>query len=366
MTHSRTFIFAGGGTGGHIFPALAIAEQLRAADPGAAFLYLVSSRPLDAEVLAARGERFVPLPARPLLTSPLGVARFVGSWGPSVRAARGAIREAQGRGPHLVAMGGFVCPPAVQAARAQRVPVSLVNLDAVPGLANRWAARRAGRVLTSAPVPGRRWEAVGPIVRAQALPGGTPGECRRRLGLDPDRPTLFVSGGSQGARSINRFMAAFARAEGSALAGWQVIHQTGPDAEGGLAEAYAAGGTGAMVVPFLTEVGLAWGAADLAVARAGAGSVAEAWASRTPTVFLPYPHHADEHQRANARPLEAAGGAVVVTDRIDPEANLAEHGAMLAALLSYAQRREAMRGALAGLGPADGAARVAAALLDAG
>lgn len=359
---SPAFIFAGGGTGGHIFPALAIAERLRERHPLARAHFLVSERPLDAEILTKLGESHDPLPAQPLIKRPLALARFAMSWGPSVQAARAAIRSLQTDGPvALVAMGGFVSPPAVRGALAERAPVTLVNLDAVPGLANRWVAKRAHDVVTSTPVPGRAWELVGPIVRRAALPPADAGACRSRLGLDHDRPTLFVSGGSQGARSINTLMYALART--NALAGWQVVHQTGRDADPELAGAYAAVGVRASVVEFIDEVGVAWGAADLALGRAGAGTVAEAWATRTPTVFLPYPYHADEHQRRNAEPLAAAGGALILTDRIDAEANLAEHGRVLADLLASADRRARMRTALEALGPADGADRVAERLL---
>lgn len=356
------FVFAGGGTGGHIFPALAIAERLRERDPSARAHFLVSQRPLDAEILSRLGEAHGPLPAKPLIKRPLALARFAMSWGPSVRATRGTIRSLREGGPvALVAMGGFVCPPAVRGALAERAPVTLVNLDAVPGLANRFVARRAHDVVTSTPVPGRDWELVGPIVRRAALPPADAAACRERLGLDPGARTLFVSGGSQGARSINELMLALAR-EG-ALAGWQVVHQTGRDADPAIAEAYEAAGVRARVAEFFDEVGLAWGAADLAIGRAGAGTVAEAWASRTPTVFLPYPYHADEHQRRNAEPLAAAGGAVILSDRVDPAANLAEHRGALAGLLTDASRLTAMRDALGSLGPPDGADRVAERLL---
>lgn len=356
------FVFAGGGTGGHIFPALAIAERLRERDPSARAHFLVSQRPLDAEILSRLGEAHEPLPAKPLIKRPLALARFAMSWGPSVRATRQLVRSLGEHGPvTLIAMGGFVCPPAVRGALAERAPVTLVNLDAVPGLANRFVARRARDVVTSTPVPGRDWELVGPIVRRAALPPAGAAECRTRLGLDPGVPTLFVSGGSQGARSINELMLAFARA--GTLAGWQVVHQTGRDADPLIVGAYEAAGVRAHVAEFLDGVGLAWGAADLAIGRAGAGTVAEAWASRTPSVFLPYPYHADEHQRRNAEPLADAGGAEICRDRIDPGANLAEHGAMITQVLADAARREAMRRALEQIGPADGADRVAERLL---
>src|SRR5690606_17160522 len=105
-----------------------------------------------------------------------------------------------------VAMGGFVAAPCAQAARVEKVELALVNLDAVPGKANRWIARRADRVLTAADVGPPEWARIGAIVRRQALAPGSPAACRAALGLDPDRPVLLVTGASQGARSLNELM----------------------------------------------------------------------------------------------------------------------------------------------------------------
>jgi UDP-N-acetylglucosamine--N-acetylmuramyl-(pentapeptide) pyrophosphoryl-undecaprenol N-acetylglucosamine transferase len=193
-----------------------------------------------------------------------------------------------------------------------------------------------------------------------------PGECRRGFLLHPDRPTLLVTGGSQGASSINRFLVAFARARASALTGWQVIHQTGasgPDAERDeVAAVYRDLEIPAHVTEFLEDMGRAWGAADLCVCRAGAGNVGEAWATRTPCVFMPYPFHKDAHQRANALPLVQAGAAVLAHDAVDPGANLEEAGSALAELLADPAARAGLRAALESLGPADGAQRVARAI----
>ncbi|MCE7974670.1 MAG: UDP-N-acetylglucosamine--N-acetylmuramyl-(pentapeptide) pyrophosphoryl-undecaprenol N-acetylglucosamine transferase [Leptolyngbya sp. PLA1] len=363
---SSTIFFAGGGTGGHIFPAVAIAEQILKTHPDARCIFLCSERPLDAEILraqsiAGRAAEFQAIPAQPFGVRPRALLKFLRTWGGSIRASRELIRDARARGPVvMVAMGGFVAAPAAQAARVERVPTLLVNLDAVPGLANRWIARFASRVVTSAPVPGRAWRAVPPIVREGALRRGSPAECRHALGLDTSRPVLLVTGASQGASSINRFMQAFAAGSARPLAGWQVIHQTGKTDAAECREAYAAAGVPARVQPFFDEMGACWGAAEAAVSRAGAGSVAEVWASGVPTIFLPYPYHRDQHQRFNAAPLERAGGALICTDLIDPARNLDTLGPLLADLLSNPERRKALREGLASLGPADGAARCAA------
>lgn len=363
----RTFLFAGGGTGGHIFPGLAIAEELRARDPSARCVFLCSDRPLDAEILTREGAEFRPLAARPPGLRPRTLYRFARSWGPSVRGARNMIAGEGGRGRsvRVVAMGGFVAAPGAQAGRAERVPVLLVNMDAVPGKANRWIARRASRVVSACRAPGFAppWEQVPPIVRRAARGTGDAAASRGLLGLNPALPTLLVTGASQGARSVNRLMTRLLEDQPLALQGWQVVHQTGAGEDAAVTEAYARAGVPALVKPFFSAMGEAWGAADLAISRAGAGSVAEAWANRVPTVFLPYPYHRDQHQRHNALALEEVGGAVIVEDLIDEERNAAGAGKVILRIIRDLGERQRMAAALRRLGPADGAARIAGMLL---
>jgi UDP-N-acetylglucosamine--N-acetylmuramyl-(pentapeptide) pyrophosphoryl-undecaprenol N-acetylglucosamine transferase len=154
-------------------------------------------------------------------------------------------------------------------------------------------------------------------------------------------------------------MALLAQREAGAFRGWQVLHQCGAGDEEFLREAYAAAGVPAVVKAFLPGMGDAWRAADLAVSRCGAGAVGEVWASGTPSVFLPYPYHRDQHQKWNAQPLVETGGAVLVDDKIEPGATCAGLSPVLTRLLGDAQARQSMRHALGRLGPADGAERVA-------
>lgn len=366
--------FAGGGTGGHIFPALAIAEELTdmAAGSGQAdeprelrCTVLCSQRPIDAGILSRRHVPHEALPARPPGWQPGAAWRFATGWVASVRRVRAMLAAARSVGAvvKLVALGGFVAPPAVRAAVLEHVPVMLVNLDAVPGRANRWIARRAQHVVTTAEVGIPTWQRIHPIVRREAVAAGDAGMCRRALGLDPFRRTLLVTGASQGARSINRLMVRLLDEQRPVFAGWQVIHQTGAGDQEEAALAYARADVPAHVVPFLDRMGLAWGSADVALCRAGAGTVAEAWANRIPAVFLPYPYHRDRHQRFNAQPLVSAGGAVVVEDCVDDARNAANAGLVLTTLLGDPDRLAAMQAAMRSLPPADGARRVAELLL---
>lgn len=363
---SATAVFAGGGTGGHIFPAIAIAQQLA---PTIEPVFVCSTKQLDARIIRAAGHEPVAIHAQPFAIKPLALARFVRAWGGTVRAGRALIRARPGP-VVVVAMGGYVAPPVVQAGRAQRAAIMLVNLDATPGKANRWIARHAHRVVSTVPIAGRDWPVVGPIVRREAIAPCDAAACRSMLGLEPDRPTLLVTGASQGARSLNLLMARFVQTHPKALARWQVIHQGGT--VGGLAQAqraYQDAGIPALAVEFLDPMGPAWGACDLALSRAGAGSVAEARANSVPAIFVPFPGHRDEHQAANAREAAGVGAAVLARDQRDAGANLATIGSALAELLPDADRLARMAGAWSQLGAADGApatARIIESLLGAG
>lgn len=375
MAGGHAFIFAGGGTGGHIFPAIAIAEELARADSNATSIFVCSTRPLDSEILSKETLGNLPvtfraIDARPFGLRPRALWRFLTGWGGSLRAARSIIRECASthRRVTVVAMGGFVAAPMAQAARVEGVPLILVNLDAVPGRANRWISGRADRVFTASPLsdhaPTRaksEWTLVPPIVRASAVTTMSPEECRRRLGLDPNRRTLLVTGASQGAGSINELMIALVQKNPEIFTShrWQVIHQTGRAGVDAVRDAYRAAGVPCLVEEFFRTMGNCWRAADVAVSRSGAGSVAEAWANATPCVFMPYPYHKDEHQRFNAMPLVDVGAAVVAKDRIDPAANLNDAGSTIAGLLSDPESIVPLRRAYERLGPADGARRVA-------
>ena len=365
---ARVFVFAGGGTGGHLYPGLAVAERLHAmASESVEIVFMCSQRPLDSRILEHEGVRYEVLPAQPMSVRPRGLVRFVGSWGKAVRSARAVLRELAQRGPvRMAAFGGFVAAPAVQAARVERVPVTLVNLDAVPGKASRWIARHAQSCYTVGTPVGRSrpWTSIRPIVRAQAVASDDAPTCRRAMGLEPDRPALLVTGASQGARTLNGLMLHVLRTEPAALARWQVIHQSGDRDADELRGAYESAGVGARVEPFFHEMALAWGSADAAMSRAGAGSVGEAWANRVPTVFVPYPYHRDMHQRYNAAALVEAGAAMLADDRLDPAANAQSVWPALRELLGDEGRRASMRAALTDLGPADGAQTIAQALLD--
>ena len=365
----RAILFAGGGTGGHIYPNVAIAEALAELAPDLQPRFLVSNRESDDATMRKLGYAYHRSPVRPLpsVKKPWQAVGFLRSWRRATAQVRQIIAEHEVAA--VVATGGFVSGPGIVAAARTGTRRALVNLDAVPGKANRRLVRLCPDVFTAYAhelLPGA--ETIGLPLRAASRFAGTPAEAKAALdlGLDPAKPLLFVTGATHGAESIVRLMEAWVGHADhvEALAGWQVLHQCGtldPDA---LAKAYDDAGVPAKVVRYLDGMGTAWRASDLAIARAGAGTVAEAWANATPTVFLPNPYHQDQHQRHNAQPMVDAGGAVMVSDHVDPAINLAEVVPAITSWLTDRSRREAMREAAEKSTPPDGARVVAQWLVD--
>ena len=308
-------VLAGGGTGGHIEPMLALADALRRRSDGQLRITcLGTARGMETRLVPARGYDLrlippVPLPRTPtpdLLKVP---GRVVGS----VRATRALLEELAA--DVVVGFGGYVALPAYLAARRAKVPVVVHEQNALPGLANRIGARIAARVAVTVPgTPLRRGELVGMPLRT-AISGldrtARRAEARAAFDLDPDRPTLLVFGGSQGAASLNR--AAVGAADALTAAGIQVLHARGPKNTEVSVPARAAGSAPYVVVDYVERMDLAYAAADLALCRSGAVTVAELSAVGLPAVFVPLPIGNGE-QRRNALPVVEAGGGLLVAD----------------------------------------------------
>ncbi len=366
-------LFAGGGSGGHIFPNLAVVERLFERRLNVTPRLLVSERSVDEQIAQAAALSFDAVPAVPFVKSPSGAMRFVTQFGAGRHRVGQLIKQLGGASAvrALISTGGFASGPAVAAAKSLKIPIALVSLDAKAGHANRVLARKADRVFAAFhgdTLP--RAEVVGYPLRYTAVSHLDPSSAKAGLGLDPQKSTLLVFAGSQGARTINRAMAEWMTRTGvpRKFERWQVLHYTGPpgsSAEEGatdheaLRRAYAGAGVSAVVEPFGHRMGLAWASADLALTRAGAGTVAEAWANAVPTMFLPYPYHKDEHQRLNVLPLSNAGGAVLMRDRIEPNDNVAEISGPLVDLMNNANQRQAMSRVLRDRPMGDGAAVIA-------
>ena len=219
-------LFAGGGTGGHIYPNVGILEALRARRPDAAVRFLVSNRPGDAKIMDRLGEDWTASPVRPLptLRRPWEALPFLRAWRRGTAQVRRLVQEHDIRA--VVATGGFVSGPAIAAAASSGLPRAMVNLDGVPGQANRLLVRRCSRVFTayrSPLLPSA--EVIGLPLRRASVGERDPAAARRALDLPPERPLLFVTGATHGATSVIETMMALVRREpfADALGPWQVL-----------------------------------------------------------------------------------------------------------------------------------------------
>jgi UDP-N-acetylglucosamine--N-acetylmuramyl-(pentapeptide) pyrophosphoryl-undecaprenol N-acetylglucosamine transferase len=304
-------LLAGGGTAGHTSPLLATADALRRLDPSAEITCVGTPRGLETTVVPAAGyplELIPPVPLPRAVNAEL--ARVPVNLRRAVRAAREVLDRI--RPDVVVGYGGYVSLPVYLAARRRRVPVVVHEQNALPGLANKVGARIAARVGVSFPdTPLPRAEYVGlPIRRLVSTLDRTAvrAEARAFFGLDPDRPTVVVTGGSQGARRLNDAITAAVPV--FAQAGVQVLHVVGPKNE---LPTVPATGVPYVALNYIDRMDYALAAADLMVCRSGASSVTEAAAVGVPAVFVPLAIGNGE-QRLNALPVVEAGGAVLVAD----------------------------------------------------
>jgi UDP-N-acetylglucosamine--N-acetylmuramyl-(pentapeptide) pyrophosphoryl-undecaprenol N-acetylglucosamine transferase len=360
-----SIVLAGGGTAGHVEPAMAVADALVALDPDVRITALGTQRGLETRLVPERGYHLelitpVPLPRRPsgdLMRLPLRVRR-------AVRQTRAVLDDVEA--DVVIGFGGYVALPAYLAARGgllrrRRIPVVVHEANASAGWANRVGARSANRVLSAVPNPGLgRVEVVGVPVRAAITSldrMALRAEARAHFGFADDARVLLVFGGSQGAQSLNRAVAAAAK--DLAVAGISVLHAHGPKNTLDLREP-AHGEPPYVVVPYLDRMDLAYAAADLAVCRSGAMTVAEVTDVGMPAVYVPLPIGNGE-QRLNALPVVNAGGGLVVDDADLTPSFVAD---AVVSLLNDAGRLQSMTAAAALAGHRDAAQRVAEVALD--
>lgn len=360
--------FAGGGTGGHLYPGLAVANAVVQLRPDALVTFFTTNRPLDAEILGRTSFGRQPQSVQPFTLRPTRWLSFWRAWRESVRAARRAFE--QRRPAAVLGLGGYAAGPPVVAAHALGIRSAILNPDAIPGRANRFLAGRVDRVFAQWAASRGHFPARAGLVQVTGCPiraefsHADGAASRARFGLDPRRPMLLVTGASQGARTINEAMYEVWPRFAALHAEWQLVHLTGAADEATAREAYARSGPGVKVLAFTHEMAGLLAAADMVVSRAGASTLAELAALGKPSILLPYPYHKDDHQTANARVLLEAGAALLVRDMRDTQRT---SPALFDALhqLADADRRAAFARAAHGLGLPHAARDVAEWLLGA-
>jgi len=355
-TGHDTVIMAGGKTGGHLFPGIAVAEILR--ERGLTVLFVGSRGGLEEREIPPLGFSLAFITVgglkgkgllrtlRNLALLPIALVQsFCIIW----RRRVGAV----------VSLGGFAAGPVALAARLCRRQVFVLEQNTLPGITNRLVGRFANMVFTSFPDTRRVFDPVkvrqtgNPVRRAvlDAAPAPLP---------SGGKPVLAVFGGSQGAHSLNATMMCLAADRPDLLGRFFVVHQTGDHDAGAVRERYAQKEIRSIVEPFLRDIGGYYKAADIVVCRAGATTIAELLALGKPAIYVPFPHAADDHQHHNARFVVAQGGGLFVEDA----GPFGERAANLAAAIERHEKEHAeWEHRLLALGTADAAAAVATAIV---
>jgi UDP-N-acetylglucosamine--N-acetylmuramyl-(pentapeptide) pyrophosphoryl-undecaprenol N-acetylglucosamine transferase len=359
-----------GGTGGHLFPGLAVAAQLQ--QRGCAVALLISPKEIDQQAVKSALERRAPSRreiesvhqhAETVLGAPLEIFTlpavglqnrnyfsFAGSFVKSLFAARKIFR--QRRPDAVLAMGGFTSAPPVFIGKDTGIKTFLHESNTIPGRANRFLARFVNEVFVGFPeaaarLKARRVTTTGTPVRPEFQPRDA-AACRTALGLEPDCPTILVVGGSQGASGLNEMILSalplLVNHTSRITHHAQFLHLTGANDFEKVKAAYAARGIKAIVKPFLAEMDLALGAATVAVSRAGASSLAEIAAMRLPALLVPFPAAADNHQFFNASAFEKTGAAMLLEQKNSTPEKVA---AILTELVEDETARSKVQSALA-------------------
>lgn len=356
------YVFAGGGTGGHLYPGLAVAAAVRKSRPGSQVIFLTTTRALDRHLLEKTNYGQIEQTVLPFTLNPLRIPRFLLRWFAQVRAVTEVLKDLRPRA--VLGLGGYAAGPAVVAAHKLGLKAAILNPDAIPGRANRFLARRVRLVIPQWEVSVRYFPSHSPLavwgcpIRPEFAAPVEQAAARAHFGLEPDRPVVLVTGASQGARSVNRVMRLIWPEFSHSYPEWQLLHLTGQADEAETSEGYRQAGSLAFVLAFTHEMWLAVAASDIVVSRAGASTLAELTAIGRSSILLPYPYHRDRHQHANARVLVEAGAAFLIEDRLEPELNRMPVAAALAKLADPAVRASMTRAALT-LRKADAAERVA-------
>ncbi len=396
MQNTFHVVFAGGGTGGHLFPGLAVAEKLSANRPGLRITFVGTGKPLERQRVAAAGFDYVSLPSRPLPRRASEAISFVVENVAGYFAAGRLLDEEHVAG--VVALGGYASVPMGRAAARRRLPLILLEQNVLLGKANRWLSRCAGLLCTSFAETEqqirfrRAVRCTGNPVRGfetdQELPspacctqqdgrgaggeGGFQSKTMNSSHIGPivphpgplpegeeNQPRLIVLGGSGGARSLNENVPRALYKIRHLLTGWEILHQSGEAGLESTRDLYHKFALEARVEAFWPELPRLLAGSSLAVCRAGGTTLAELAVAATPAVLLPYPHATDDHQRKNADVFVAVGAARLVDER-EIAGRLDDHLAeLLSRVLSDSDGRAIMAHAMRRLARPHAAAHVA-------
>ncbi len=355
---------AGGGTGGHIYPAVAVVDRLRRSVADLDVVFIGTRRGLEGGIVPGLGYRM-----RRIISRPLPVRKNAGFLFSLLCASVGLVQSifilACDR-PHVViGTGGYASGPVVLAARLLGIPILLIEPNSVPGRTVIMLSRYADEIALGFKESiryfskGTNLRVTGVPIRSSLL-GCNRTAGIKRFALDPDRKSVFVFGGSRGASSINQAVIGAIR-KLKDRDDLQFVVQTGERDFRSVTGAVADLGVTCRVYPFIEEMGLAYAVSDLVVCRAGAGAVAEITANGLPAILIPYPHATARHQDSNARLLETSGAAKVI---LDGDLNGEVLARTIVSILSDQEHLETMSRDSRDLGKPDAAGEIASRLVD--
>lgn len=378
MTDTACYLFSGGGSGGHLYPGIAVAENLRRRDPGCEIVFVGSERPVEQAILQPTGFEHHPLPVRSFQDLRRTPWRFLqGNWA-AIRQARTILQSKQPR--CVIGLGGFASAPAVWMASRLGLPIVLIEQNAIPGAATRWLARFAQRIGIAFEETRRHLPAGAPIILT-----GNP--LRNSIAtIDPERSheheqrTLLILGGSQGAESLNDAVTSLLSELQHDLRGWRIVHQTGAGRADQVRDQYRRWAkiieepttespadqslSRAFVADFLPDMAEWYAKADLVISRAGATTLAELACAGCPSLLVPYPFAADQHQAANASAFVQAGAAVMIQQSTTAAETVNRLRGPLLDLLREETRRKLMGQAARKLARPDAAQRLTELVLE--
>ncbi len=364
---ARHFFFAGGGTGGHIYPALAVAEKIARLNPAAKIHFFISQRDIDKHMLSKTGFTYTTLPAVRFSFRPDKLWRFYRLFSLSSKIAAEAIRSSTN--PVVIGVGGYVAAPVCRAAYKLKTLVVLLNVDIVPGRANKLIARWAKRVFVqfdeTADYFGRhknKITVVGCPLRS-SFEKPDPQKAKAKLDLDKNKKILLVTGASSGSQNINRTICSLLDNLTSFADDWQIVHLTGKANFDEVKTKYAGATIKHKVLDYYDDMADLLASADLLIGRSGAVSVAEYAAAAVPSICMPYPYHKDMHQYLNAGKLVDVGAAVIVDDLGDNKDRREWLWEELEPLLKDDKKRLQMKTACKSIAKINAAQKIAEALL---
>ncbi len=363
-----SFFFAGGGTGGHIYPAVAVAERIAELDVGAKVHFFCSGRAIDSQILGRSGLEYTRLAAKGYSVRLGKLVGFIRSFIRSYRIAKAAIGER--KDAVVIGAGGFVAGPVCLAAHRLKVPIVLLNVDIVPGRANKIIARWADEIFVQFDqsrgyfTRGKaRVNVVGCPLR-KGFADLRPEKAIKQLGLDMGKKVLLVTGASSGAANVNDAVCSLLEKLDGFAGEWQIVHLAGRANFANVKSRYAGAKIRHNVLAYYDDMADLLAAADLVIGRSGAVSVAEYAAASVPSICMPYPYHKDRHQYLNAGKLVEAGAAVIVDDLPDAKDRAEWLWEELEELMRDEGKRQEMVENCAEIANVDAASKIAERLLE--